>query len=46
MLELISVVSEELGWTIVGFTACLFLGACCFLGYTLFDMWRNRPRKK
>lgn len=46
MFELISLVPEKLGWVIVGFTACLFFEACCFLGYTLFDMWCNRPKKK
>lgn len=42
MLNLINSIPEEIGWTLVGFAACLCLVMAVKLGETFVQMWRDR----
>lgn len=42
MLELICSIPENIGWVIVGFTACLCMVMAIKLGKVFIQMWRDR----
>lgn len=46
MLNLINSIPEQIGWTLVGFAACLCLVMAVKLGETFVQMWRDRHEDK
>lgn len=42
MLEIICAIPEEIGWALVGFTACLCLMMAVKLGKVFVQMWHDR----
>lgn len=46
MLEFICSIPEEIGWTIVGFVACLCLVMACKLGCIFVQMWKDHREEK
>lgn len=42
MLEMINAIPENVGWAMVGFTACILCRQVITLGKCLYLMWKER----